>query len=695
MLTALLFAHTVFCSPARAQGASSLPWLKPVPCRVEDGDDADLFVMTLGDVKTPLAQGTFDLLGDAYRPFEGPAVQNYYKNVLGVKYFKPIDKSRFPLPPSGWCTWYFYYSQITADEVKLNAKWIADNLRDYGAKYVQIDDGWQGANRANGGRDWTSSNAKFPGGMSALAKYIKSVGLTPGLWLAPHGQTNTDVVNANPKVFLHKQDGTLDADARRWEGRYLVDPSTPEAQAYMTDLFTNLSKWGFEYFKIDGQPDVVAEYRRKRAQLQNPSEDTEGLYRQTLESIRKAIGPDRYLLGCWGLPIQGVGIFNGSRTGGDIVEGWGGFRVALNATMRSYYLHNVAWYSDPDVMLVRSPMTLNQARAWAALQGLTGQSLMATDRMPDLSKERVDLVKTVYPATDIRPLDLFPSRRNKRIWDLKINHLGRDYDVVGVFNFQTAKPEQTLLRWKDLGLPAGKPVHVFDFWNKEYLGCWDAGLAVDADPTSCRLLSLVPSDGHVQLVSTSRHVTQGWVDLFDLKRNDADDGFAGASHVIKHDSYELRFAFPRGKGLQVKSATAQGAHRNVQVQIFNHQGWAGVEITSPTTQDVKWEVKFGPAPYFHFQLGAPVGLAVTRQGDDTAVLRWNEQYYLNAGYQVYVNGVLWGAAPRAGFTLTGLDPNAEYDVEVRSVWQDGRESPGTPARGARIRFSLKSLAGGE
>src|SRR5262249_42525143 len=153
-----------------------------------------------------------------------------------------------------------------------------------------------------------------------------------------------------------------------------------------------------------GQPEVVDEYRRKRTALQNPSTDTDGLYRQTIDSIRKAIGPDRYLLGCWGLPIEGVGIFNGSRTGGDIVEGWGGFRVALNATLRGYYLHNIAWYSDPDVMLVRSPMTLDQARVWAALQGLTGQALMATDRMPDLSKERVDLIKTVYPATDIRPL---------------------------------------------------------------------------------------------------------------------------------------------------------------------------------------------------------------------------------------------------------------------------------------------------
>ncbi len=104
----------------------------------------------------------------------------------------------------------------------------------------------------------------------------------------------------------------------------------------------------------------------KRQFLKNPSDDAAGLYRKTLDSVRSAIGPDRYLLGCWGTPIEGADIMNGSRTGGDIVLGWGGFQVALRATLQGYYLHNIVWYSDPDVMVVRSPMTLDQARVWAA-----------------------------------------------------------------------------------------------------------------------------------------------------------------------------------------------------------------------------------------------------------------------------------------------------------------------------------------
>ncbi len=58
-----------------------------------------------------------------------------------------------------------------------NAKWIADNLMDYGAQYVQIDDGWQGdGDPKTGKRDWSVVHpGDFPKGMDQLARYIKSL----------------------------------------------------------------------------------------------------------------------------------------------------------------------------------------------------------------------------------------------------------------------------------------------------------------------------------------------------------------------------------------------------------------------------------------------------------------------------------------------------------------------------------------
>ncbi len=660
-------------------------WPHPIPCRIQDGDNPDLFMMTLGDVDTSLAQGIYDPVKDQVMLKDGSVKENYYKDVLGLPYYQPIDKTHYPLPPSGWCTWYFYYYHITAAEVKANAKWIADHLKDYGASVVQIDDGWQ---RGPGStRDWTLLHkGYFPDGMADVAAYIKSVGLVPGIWLAPHGQDNPELVKEHPNVFLLNEQGASVSET--WEGKWLVDPTTPESEAYMKALFKTFCDWGYDYFKIDGQPIVVREYATKKQFMKNPQDDTDGLYRKTLGWMREVIGPDRYLLGCWGIPTEGAGIMDGSRTGGDIVLGWGGFQTALRAVMAHYYQHNIMWYVDPDVMVLRSPLTVDQARVWATLQGLTGQALMATDRMMDLGEERVDMLRRVYPAVDIRPLDLYPAERNKRIWDLKINHLGRRYDVVGLFNFDETAAEQMAIKWADLGLPSDRPLHVFDFWNQEYLGAWEAGMAVDLAPTSCRVLTVLPSTGHIELISTNRHITQGWVDLMALNRNEAEQTFSGKSRVIEDDPYELRFAFPKGKNYGIVRVTARRAGGELPVTVANHQGWAVARIHSDQTAEVEWNVQFEPAGMYPYPTQAPTNPRVERVGLDGVNVTWAEQYYLNVGYQVYLDGKLQGYTPKAAFPLRGLDPKATYTVAVETVWEDGTAS----SRRAEQTFSIASLA---
>jgi hypothetical protein len=690
MNKSLALALLVATSPGEknfAQKAADVPaWPHPIPCRIQDGANPDLFVMTLGDVQTPLADGVFDPVKDEVVLKDGIVKTNYYRDGLGVKFYQPLDKLQFPQPPSGWCTWYYYYNRVTAAEVQENAKWIAANLKDFGAQYVQIDDGWQGTGAKGSTRNWEAVNLEhFPKGMADVAKQIKSLGLTPGLWIAPHGQNSDEVVKANPGVFLLKPDGSTASDT--WEGRFLVDPSNPAAHEYLRHLFQRLSGWGFDYFKIDGQPIVVDEYSKTRACMKFPSDDAAGLYRQTIQTIRDAIGPDRYLLGCWGIPLEGAGIMNGSRTGGDIVLGWGGFQVALRPTLQYYYLHNIVWYCDPDVVLVRSPLPLEQARAWATLAGLTGQALMSSDRLMDLGEDRVELLRRIYPATNIRPLDLFPTERYKRIWDLKVNHLDRRYDVVGVFNFDPEKADQVYLNWKELGLPTNQMVHVYDFWNKEYLGEWANGMAVPTSPTSCRVLTLLPASNQIQLISTSRHITQGPVDLISLNRSATGDSFKGASRLVKNDPYQLTFVFPRGTNYVVKSATARAGWRHLPVKISNHQGWATVEFTSPETRDVDWKIQFTDSELYHFPPSAPAQLAAQRVGLDAVNLSWQEQYYLNAGYQVYLNGQLLGCTPVAKFPIRGLTAQAPYTAEVKSVWEDGQES----SRSAQIQFSLAGL----
>ncbi|MBN1388477.1 MAG: NPCBM/NEW2 domain-containing protein, partial [Bacteroidales bacterium] len=439
-----------------------------------------------------------------------------------------------------------------------------------------------------------------------------------------------------------------------------------------------------------GQPIVVREYERVNEFMESPDQDNEDLYRITLETIRKAIGPRRYLLGCWGIPTQGMGIMDGSRTGGDVVLGWSGFNVALMPTMRYYYQHNIVWYTDPDVMMLRQPLTLQQAQVWATLQGLTGQALMTSDRLPDLSDERVELLKKVYPAVDIRPVDLFPSDRSKTIWDLKINHLGRQYDVVGLFNFEEKELKQHVLKFSDIGIEHEGPCHIFDFWNNEYLGAWENAAAFEIPPTSCRVLTILPDNEQIQLVSTNRHITQGWIDLEEINYDNEDKTCSGISNVIADDTYQIHFACPRGEYYEISELKVKGEN-SIRTKITNHQGWSTVTIFPGKTGKLKWTASFKPAYSYKYATREPGRISAEAVGIDRVKLSWSAQYYLNSGYQVYLDGKIYGYSPSTYMVIRDLDPHKEYTADIKTVWKDGATNETERGDDNTITFTLESL----
>src|SRR6201995_4055106 len=59
----LCCALALFALVAKAE-TEAAAWPSPIPCRVADGTNKDLWVMTLGAVQTPLADGVFDPRSD-------------------------------------------------------------------------------------------------------------------------------------------------------------------------------------------------------------------------------------------------------------------------------------------------------------------------------------------------------------------------------------------------------------------------------------------------------------------------------------------------------------------------------------------------------------------------------------------------------------------------------------------------------
>jgi len=62
------------------------------------------------------------------------------------------------------------------------------------------------------------------------------------------------------------------------------------------------------------------------------------------------------------------------------------------------------------------------------------------------------------------------------------------------------------------------------------------------------------------------------------------------------------------------------------------------------------------------------------KGLDMVLLEWEPLYYLNAGYNVYVDGKLYLYTPVSRCQVSGLEPIQEHVFEVRGVWLDGSEA---------------------
>ncbi len=603
---------------------------EPYLGRLPDEENFGIFSLAHGPVTSKTAKTLFNRFNDAavtlplseiyHNPSEPPELYRFAsKGSLGevvfkakvttdvikrhgLRYYAPIDKSVFKRAPTGWCSWYYYYQNITQEEWERNVKWLAENLRDFGLEWVQLDDGWQldnGSPKTSGGRDWRGANEKFGKGMKWVADIVKQHGMKPGIWLIPQKTDSDEVYEEHPDWFLRKPDGTPvrigDWHPRKVES-YVVDPTNPEALEYIKRLFHTLAyDWGFDYFKIDNQPEFSRWYDEHADARKVPEIPGSEAYRMTLKAIREAIGPNKYLLGCYGIPLDGIGIMNGSRTGGDMEASWQGCQVMIRTITRWGFLNNVVWWCDPDTLCVREPLTLGEARIMATLVSLSGQALMTSDKMYELPEERVEILRRVIPTVDIHPMEFYPwdedERGRPKIVDLKVaKHYG-SWDVVAVFNWQE-EPETIEVDFAKLGLATGDGVryHVFEFWSKRYEGQFESGFSVTLPIRTCEVFAIRQVSGHPQLISTSRHITQGIVDIVDLVWDEQNSELHGSSLLVRNDPYRLYIYIP--KGFNFAQLTAEPRKSQISTEVKTEGELLVVEMLSGENQQVDWVIRF-------------------------------------------------------------------------------------------------------
>ncbi|MGH7671341.1 MAG: alpha-galactosidase [Gemmatimonadales bacterium] len=304
-----------------------------------------------------------------------------------------VDRERLAelAAPAGWCSRYELYGDVTESDVLANLEFCVAHFDRRFFRIIQLDDGYQ---RAAG--DW-ETNAKFPRGHRWLTDRIHAQGLLAGLWTAPFAVAErSGVPGTHPAWLLKGPDGgPFVVDTRDdWGGPvYALDGAHPEVQAWLYSLARRVVRdWGYDYLKID-----FLHWATAGAAHYGGLTHAEA-YRRGLAAIRDGLGTEVFLLGS-GAPLQhAAGLVNGMRIGADVDATWGGIQgPARAAALRSFY-HRAVWLNDPDCLVVRPPLTLDEARVWASIVAASGGSNLLSDNLPKLPTERIALLQKTLPV---------------------------------------------------------------------------------------------------------------------------------------------------------------------------------------------------------------------------------------------------------------------------------------------------------
>ncbi len=186
------------------------------------------------------------------------------------------------IAPMGWNSWDCYGAAVTEKEVRQNAQFMAENLKEYGWEYVVVDIQWYEPGATSHeyrpfadicidefGRPVPAVN-RFPSaadgrGFAALAEYVHSLGLKFGI----------HIMRGIPRLAVQKNTPVLGTDktardVARFNSICVWNPdmygvkADEAGRAYYDSLFKLYASWGVDFIKCD---DICRELPHEEEEL--------------------------------------------------------------------------------------------------------------------------------------------------------------------------------------------------------------------------------------------------------------------------------------------------------------------------------------------------------------------------------------------------------------------------------------------
>ncbi|MFW9971296.1 MAG: glycoside hydrolase family 36 protein, partial [Candidatus Odinarchaeota archaeon] len=446
--------------------------------------------------------------------------------------------------PIGWCSWYYYFTNITQEEMIKNLEFFKEN-RNLPIDFIQLDDGY-----FTYIGDFNSINSKFSNGLKSLFTKIHDYGFKCGIWTAPFfAEKKANLFKQHRNWFLSEKESKKLLKVHygmSWKVYlYALDLSNIHVLNYLYEFYKNLlhlnelyqsnTQIKINFFKIDFLHAAVP----IEGDFSNQNLTRAQILHNGVKAIRDAITNQSLLLGC-GAPLGPcTGLVDAMRIGEDTNPKWENtnkqlmesdihtpsLKVSLINIIYRSFMHRNFWINDPDCLMIRrtnTELNLDEIKLQLTIMGLSGGQILISDDMSELSAEEIDDAKLLIPPYN--PKGYYPIVVDAFTSELPSIYILETNEAIG------KRFLVTIINWDDSSLSkkitvteiiptisdTNKNYLVYDFWNENYLGQFKGNDIIDLrkiKPHSCIYLNIIPINKKLEecpiLISSNLHISQG------------------------------------------------------------------------------------------------------------------------------------------------------------------------------------------
>lgn len=307
----------------------------------------------------------------------------------------------------GGNNWYYAYGKSSYKHIISDAKLQVELANGIDNKPFQVvDDCWQ-VKKCSG--PW-KPNRKFKD-MKKLADEIKSIGVRPGIWVRPL---------CNKDKSLHKEMKILRGGKRNY-----LDPTHPEAIAFIKADIERIRDWGYELLKHDfTTADLFGSYGKDLdatiTKIDNwhfyDKTRTNAEIAKDLYKLIKESAGDMLIIGCNTVSHLSPGFVHISRTGDDTSgREWDRTKkMGVNTLAFRLAQNGIFYMCDADcVGILKDYIPWEKNGQWLHLLSYSNTPLFISCNDKISSKQKDDIRKAYIAfnqAHDFKPIDIYTTK---------------------------------------------------------------------------------------------------------------------------------------------------------------------------------------------------------------------------------------------------------------------------------------------